>query len=218
MCYYAITLRSNAIALPLIFFDMKIKAQYLAALLVELISNDEYGNNWHLEKLKPNTYSHNRLLKIDALIQAFMPDVYYQNDLAGTIQNIREGKFIYARKLEDYKNLLAVMDKKIESQNIPSNEHDNWSLDLIQFNFKQLLDFKLMVNAVTKFNSGIMEISYLYFYAYTTSQAVIDRIRTKEIDKFLALVLDPESRWFTQVELVKHFGFPVELAEEDDYI
>jgi hypothetical protein len=198
---------------------MKIKAQYLVDLLVELISNDEYGHNWHLEKLKPNTYSHNRLLKINALIQAFMPDVYNQNDLAGTIQNIHEGKFIYARKFEDYKNLLAVMDKKIESQNIPRNAHDNWSLDLIQFNFKQLLDFKLMLNAVTKFNSGIMEISYPYFYAYATSQAVIDRIRTKEIDTFLALILDPESRWFTQVELVKHSGFPVERrAEEDDYI
>jgi hypothetical protein len=176
---------------------MKIKAQYLIDLLVELISNDTYANHLHLEKLKPNTYSHNLLLKIHALIQVFMPDVYNQNDLAGTIQNIREGKFIYARKLEDYKNLLAVMDKKIESQNIPRNEHDNWSLDIIQFNFKHLLDFKLMVNTVTTFNSGIMEISYPYFYAYATSQAVIDRIRTKEIDTFLALVLDPESRWFT---------------------
>jgi hypothetical protein len=196
---------------------MKHKASTLLELIEKLLHTHPEYDNWHPEKVKNNVCLHTLLMKIEACIKAFMPDIYRKHHLANMIGTISSGKFIYERTMEDYQKNIAVMDKKMKHKNIVQNEHDTWTTEAIKFNFDRLLELKIKLHGVAKFNSGIMEISYPYYYAYLTSQPLIDSLRTKEIDTFLALVLDPKGTWFTQAELIENFGFPVEVAGDDDW-
>ncbi|MDZ7615210.1 MAG: hypothetical protein U5K51_17055 [Flavobacteriaceae bacterium] len=102
------------------------------------------------------------------------------------------------------------MDKIITESNYRPEKRDEWTLDELQHNYTDLIRFKRSSNKVLNQNSGIMEISYPYFYSVIMTNKISSKLNTKKIDAFLSMVIDPLGRTFSKEELVKAYNYPKE--------
>ncbi len=173
-------------------------------------------DDWELEKQKGNPPRYVRLQQIDALFKVFTPSYYKDGDIVTGVWNFMEGQFILSRGINEYNKVIKVMDKEINASD-RSFEKEVWDLYHIQHNYRDLLRFKKSISQVKSHNSGMMEMSYPYFYSYLASNKILDKINCDEIDKFLSLVIDPLGRSFTVEELIRDYNYPKDNLGDIDF-
>ena len=84
--------------------------------------------------------------------------------------------------------------------------------------FNILLGYRIEIDRVLNYSSGVLESSGLFGVAYELTHDVNEKIPAllERIDKILSELIDPEMRSFSVSELVSNFGFPnVDLFEID---
>lgn len=178
--------------------------------LLEFTSMTTDSSSWTFEKLKDNESRLVRLRQIDCLLKIFVPEIYKSTDLKYSIENVLNGNFIRLRKDKEYSNLFVKMDNLILKSKYPVQKQEEWTVYELEYNFKNLVNYKIKLNEILNFNDGIMEISYPYLYSYTLTNSISRKIIFKEIDLFLSLVIDPDNRNFSKEILVKANGYPDE--------
>jgi hypothetical protein len=80
----------------------------------------------------------------------------------------------------------------------------------VRGNYQRSLEFKILANGLKELNSGIIEISYPYFYSYLMTKKIATKIDTSEVDSFLCSVIDPDNIVFSRKTLIASHGFPPE--------
>ena len=178
--------------------------------LLEFTSMTTDSSSWTFEKLKDNESRLVRLRQIDCLLKIFVPEIYKSTDLKYSIENVLNSNFIRLRKDKEYSNLFVKMDNLILKSKYPVQKQEEWTVYELEYNFKNLVNYKIKLNEILNFNDGIMEISYPYLYSYTLTNSISRKIIFKEIDLFLSLVIDPDNRNFSKEILVKANGYPDE--------
>lgn len=88
----------------------------------------------------------------------------------------------------------------------------------VQTIWEQLMQFRVEVERVIQYNSGVLMASDWYHCTLNATEAVCLSLweRTREIDDILAMLVDPQGRVFSREELIRHHAFPdVDLLETD---
>lgn len=103
----------------------------------------------------------------------------------------------------------ALVSFLVESSSPQRHEHVIGSRGLQLF-WRRMLEFRLHLEALTRFNNGVLEASGLYSQTVHLTNRVARKLEVDRdsIDHALALILDPAQREFTWGMLVREFDFP----------
>lgn len=178
--------------------------------ILEFVSMIPDPKIWTLKKLKDNESGFIRLQQIDVLLKLFVPEIHNPIDIRSNIESVLNGEFIQLRKTLQYDTVFNQMDKTILESKYHPEKTNEWTTNELKFNYKKLIKYKTKLNEVLKFNDGIMEISYPYFYFVILTNDVRDNLQLKEIDKFVSLVVDPSERIIAKEQLIKEYNYPSE--------
>ncbi|MBK8808293.1 MAG: hypothetical protein IPO21_17370 [Bacteroidales bacterium] len=173
-------------------------------------------SEWTLHKQKDNPPRLVRLQQLNVLLNVFITETFNTNDIASRLDSLFKGQFIMLRDSNKYDNLFKLMDKVIASSNNRLKKLNEWRLDELQHNYIDIIKFKKIVNKASTHNSGIMEISYPYFYSVILTDKISSKLDTKEIDDFLSLVIDPFGRTITKEKLIQDYNYPVDDVYDID--
>jgi hypothetical protein len=150
-------------------------------------------------------------------LKLFVPEIYNKKDLKFSIESLLDGKFIRLRKETMYSSLFRKMDKIILKSKHFTEQQNEWRNDELEFNYRNLIDYKIKINKVLNFNNGIMEISYPYLYSYEMTNSISHKIKTENLDAFLSLVIDPANECFAKEKLIQEYDYPKEDVYEVDF-
>lgn len=183
---------------------------------LEFESMTPVKSEWSLDIQKDNPSRFIRLQQLNVLLKLFTPDSFDTTDIALGLDNLFRGQFILHRDNSKYYNLYALMDKEIISSKHNPPKAYGWTLDHLIYNFTDVVNFKRNVNEVKSHNNGILEISYPYYYSVILTDKISNKIDTKNIDKFLSLVIDPLGRRFSKDDLIRDYNYPTEDVYDID--
>lgn len=194
---------------------MKIESKKLDALsliekVIEFESMTPDPQKWVITKLEDNPPRQIRLKQIAVLLQLFLPEIYSEENLNLSIAKMTSGEFIYSREMNEYSKVFSQMDKLINSSSDFPSKYREWEPGSLQYNFNRLFGLKRKIANLRSFNSGIMEISYPYYYAYLLSEKIIKSLNYRLLDNFLKSVIDPKGEKYSFNQLVRYFGYPAE--------
>jgi len=198
---------------------MELTALTLIEDIIKFVSITSNNSDWSFEKQKDNLPRLIRLQQIEVLVIVFIPELSGLKDIKTKIENIINGEFIERRPISYYNELLLDMEKTIKKAEPSWKKKNGWESSDLRHNFIDLLNFKILMNKLLQYNSGIMEISYPYLYSYVGTKDVIKKIGkigSNKFDPFLSLVIDPQSSIYTIDELVKEHNYPNEDLSEID--
>ena len=190
-------------------------AIHLIEKIIEFISLTPDKEFWKIELQRQNPPRYYRLLQIKSLAYAFLPKETCYQTLSSQIKSVLKGDFIGNRTETDYKELIILMD---EFTKRGKDEYDR--IPDLQYNYSNLLDYKFKLNEIFSHNSGILEISYPYIFAYDLTDKASRELKKipviEEIDKYLALFIDPMQKSFSYKELIINYEYPnVDLWQID---
>lgn len=177
------------------------------------------NSDWFYVTLKDNPPRLIRLQQIETEIAVFIPELSGLKDIKMKIENVINGEFIEQRPICYYNELLKDMEKTIKKAEPYWKKTNRWKSSDLCHNFRDLLNFKILISKLLQYNSGIMEISYPYVYSYVRTKGIIQKIEKiggNEFDQFLSLVIDPIGCSYTIDELVKEHNYPNEDLSEID--
>ncbi len=152
-----------------------------------------------------------RLKQLDVLIKVFIPESDWHKTLDAKIESVLSGEFILKREIKDYTELFLAMDNEIVKSKVQAGENrDGWGLHTLKHNYEDLIRYKGKLNYLLKHNSGIMEISYPYYFSVIITDEISKKANSKKVDKFLASVVDPRNRSYSKAKLMKEYQYPTE--------
>jgi hypothetical protein len=178
--------------------------------ILEFRSNTSDETKWTLSDLQEDRIKLVRFKQIQCLIELFVPEVYQPNDLALPIEKLLNGDFIRMRQEKLYKKLFLKMDKVITSASDFFKKYKEWEVTELAFNYRELVEYKIKLNMVLNFNSGILEMSYPYSFSVIISEDISKSIKYNKMDDFLSSVIDPKKRIFYRDQLIKDHNYPRE--------
>ena len=176
-------------------------------------------SEWSLDQQKDNIPRLIRLKQINSLLLAFLGIEALTNKNQKNIEHFLSGEFILKRKIADYRQLIAKMEKTISQSSFKSARKQEISLSNLKTNFTDLVEYRFKLNRLLNHNSGLMEISYPYCFSYLVTDSISNSISPvgPEIDGLLAIFIDPQKRSYSEKELISSFDFPTEnLSDIDD--
>jgi hypothetical protein len=178
--------------------------------ILEFRSNTSDETKWTLSDLQEDRIKLVRFKQIQCLIELFVPEVYQPNDLSLPIEKLLNGDFIRMRQEKLYKKLFLKMDKVITSASDFFKKYKEWEVTELAFNYRELVEYKIKLNMVLNFNSGILEMSYPYSFSVIISEDISKSIKYNKMDDFLSSVIDPKKRIFYRDQLIKDHNYPRE--------
>lgn len=184
--------------------------------IIEFTSMTPDTEDWTFKRQKFNDPRFIRLQQIMSLFWAFIPGLN-SKEIRDDLENFYSGEFILTRKIDDYHKLINIIDYTISISDFGIGPKQEIYSDHLQFNYRDLLNYYIGMNKLGH-NSGIMEISYPYFFSYIVTKSISDsmRMKVKELEVILCLFIDPFQRRYTMEELVKNFDYPEEDLFEID--
>jgi len=201
---------------------MNNSAKYTGLNLIETVI--EFTNmtpdpdEWSFEMQKRNEPRFVRLEQIQALMNAFVPELLYSKGIRESIERFYSGEFINNRLIEDYSKLVGKIDKTISKSAFYDSPKGKISISDLQDNYRNLLNYYLKLNKLLSHNKGLMEISYSYFFPYIITNSISDSMGSKaiKIKTILASFIDPFKRSYTLDKLVQQYNYPdVDLLDLD---
>ena len=197
---------------------IKLTAQTLIEKALELDSNYPDHTTWLLdEQGKSLPGLQIRLKQLDVLIKVFIPESEWHKTLDAKIESVLSGEFILRREIKDYSELFLAMDNEIVKSKVQAGENRNgWELHTLKHNYEDLLSYKRKLSHLLKHNSGIMEISYPYYFSVIITDEISKKANSKKVDKFLATVVDPQSRSYSKAKLMAQYKYPSDAVADFD--
>jgi hypothetical protein len=160
--------------------------------------------DWTEERLSDNPPRLIRLRRLIAMFRAF--------GLPWDPESFTEGRFIDPRHPR-YTTLLA---KIAEELPVGSRE---WATDYqLPGFFQRLLDYRIRVDGVLSYSSGVLEASGLFLHAHRKVQELNQVVRdhVANIDNTLAALISPEDSSFSVGQLIRDYGYAdVDLLQID---
>ncbi|MCL2871609.1 MAG: hypothetical protein FWF41_01280 [Betaproteobacteria bacterium] len=170
-------------------------------------------DDWTEERLSDNPPRLFRLRQLMAMFRAF--------GLPWDPSAFTEGGFIqpehprYASLLPSLKNELL----KANPKEMPMREYKGIVNDQLPDFFAILFDYRMCVDEVLSFSSGVLEASDLYLLAYQKAEALnkIIRSHVAAVEDTLTTLISPQGASFTVEQLVRDYGSPdVDVSEIDE--
>lgn len=172
--------------------------------------------DWDFKKQMYNDPRMIRLMQIQALMYAFVPELVYEKEIGEGIGQFYSGEFILHRHpLKDYGSLLEEMERTIAQSKFGGGRKRQIREGDLQENFCNLLDYYRKLKKLLNHNSGMMEISYAYYFPTIVTTAMSDSMRSKAgiLSRLLAVFIDPREQRFTREEMIEKYFYP-----EDDLL
>jgi hypothetical protein len=185
--------------------------------ILDFISLVPDHNDWNIEKLKNNPPRLIRLKQIEVLLQILVLEVYDPNDIKLSIENTINGQFLLHRPEHIYNELFDEMETTIRRYKPKLKKSEPWLNSLLQDNFNHLIRYMIELNRISNYHSGVLVLSYPYFYAYLLSEEISANINSEKIISFLGNAIDPQKRVFNSNSLIKDFNYPSEDLTEIDF-
>ncbi len=154
-----------------------------------------------------------RLLQIHALLRAL--------GLEPDVRGFLTGKFLADRPVSELQPFFEEARQTLAAAHrghAPPRFDETARPDVVLLVFTRLVRFRQSAHQLLNFNSGVLEASGLYRYPLALIDSVNATLAKElgEIERVLALLVDPELRAFDRQTLIRDFGFPdVDLAELD---
>jgi hypothetical protein len=180
--------------------------------------------------LKANPPRYIRLRQIESLVRAFfgrqeevnlvgkIKNLFVDEELI-TIKDILSGDFIKKREISDYTELVDFINGFVKEKEGASDEEGEIRLRMLVMPYQQLVEYKKQLIRLLDFNSGWLEASSVTsrFSIYLTN-SVSNNLAGKfsDLDTALELFINPKGLMFTEDELKKNYGFPVENLSDID--
>lgn len=173
---------------------------------------------WSMEAQRDNPPRLVRLKQIEALLASFGCGGTDLPDVGARIEAFLAGRFVMARRLEEYVGLLAEIEAAT-SKRVRRAPDYPFQLDDLRAHFAYLVRLRLKLEAVAKHNEGVLEVGYTRWYPVLVAEAVAKQLAEPiaELDRVLALFIDPAGRSFAEEDLVARFGFPIENLTDIDF-
>ena len=196
----------------------KISGLTLIDKILEFISMTPNSVDWNFEKLNNFPSKLIRLKQINVLLNIFIPENIYLDDLKTNIENVVNGTFIKSRNIKLYETVFKQMDNEIitKLEYRPEKIREWSNYDLLR-NYSEIIRYKQILNELLDFNNGILEISYPYFYSVIMTTDTSKKLNSKNIDNFLNLVIDPSNRIFSKTKLTKEYNYPKKDVYDIDF-
>jgi hypothetical protein len=186
--------------------------------IIEFTNMTPDPEEWSFERQKSNEPRFVRLEQIQALMNAFIPELIYSKGIRESIEAFYSGDFMRSRQIKDYRKLLETIDKTIAKSDFRTDRKQKIYVSDLRNNYCSLLNYYLKLNSLINHNKSMMEISYPYFFPYILTNSISDSLSSKarKLKPILALFIDPFKRKYTVDELIKQFDFPdVDLIDLD---
>lgn len=197
---------------------MDYTARELLHLILEFHRMAPERTEWSLEAQRDNPPRLVRLKQIEALLVAFGCGGTDLPDVGARIDAFLAGRFVLLRRLEDYARVLVEIERTT-ARRVRRAPDCPFQLDDLLAHFVYLLRLRLKLEAVAKHNEGVLEVGYTRWYPVLVAEAVAKQLAEPiaELDRVLALFIDPAGRSFAEADLVARFGFPTENLTDIDF-
>jgi hypothetical protein len=195
----------------------KYSAGVLLDTVIEFTQMTPEPEDWSFKRQKCNDPRFVRLQQILSLLWAFIPEIRIKDERQA-IEDFYSGNFVCSRQIQDYQKLINIMDNAILKGDCGYASKEQISLDELQFNFGNLLNYYIKLNKLISHNNGIMEICYPFYFSYIVTKNISESLKSKatKLKSILALFIDPFGKKFTMEELINNFDFPEEDLFEID--
>ena len=189
------------------------------------------ANHWNVSSLKSNPPGQIRLRHIQSLINAFFGRetkvnfidktiALFQGDKNSlTISSILSGDFIKNRSVEDYAELIELMQGTVKQKEGDIQEERPMHVMRLVMPYQNLVRYKRKLVDLFMFNSGWLEASsYTSRFSIYLTDAITQNLEGKHsaLDRALELFINPKRLTFSQEELVAKYRFPTENHQEID--
>jgi hypothetical protein len=197
--------------------------------LLEFRAMTPNSDEWNETSLKHNEPRLIRFRRINSLFKAFelkdkknektnfwslLSENSKENELSkDEIIGFFEGNFITTRESIKYPNSRKLIEKE---KAFDSDSFKN--RDIYQF-YHHLMKYRIKVESVLNYNSGVMEASSLGFRsAISLTNELNDELNIKieKIDEILFEIINPNKLKFDENLLIKEYGFPKDDLDSID--
>ncbi len=188
-------------------------------------------NQWNVSSLKANPPRQIRLKQIHSLINALLGQetktnlidktiALFQGDKNSlTISSILSGDFIKNRSVEDYAELIDLMQEIVRQKEGELQEKRPMNVMRLVMPYQSLVRYKRQLVELFTFNSGWLEASsYSSRFSIYLTDEITDNLEGKcsVLDRALELFINPKGLTFHEEELVAKYKFPTENLQEID--
>jgi len=160
--------------------------------------------DWNEKQLADKPYQLKCHRRLKALFQAF--GIPYDPF------SFASGSFIDS-KSPGYTALLKRMAKEM-----PLDLGAGIEREQLQYCFRMLFDYGVLLDQVLTFSSGVMEASGLYLFAHLKVQS-LNRVvhpRVPKLDKALTRLICPKAKSFSMQQLVWEYKYPDPAIDDED--
>lgn len=172
--------------------------------LFGLLSRQPDVATWTVAALGENPPRLIRLQRLTALFRAF--------ELPWDVPRFMKGGFVNVEH-PAHAALIVQADRELGG-------HDDYWVrrDQLPEFFARLLEYRGTIDRALRFNSGVLEASGFYAFAFERIEHVNAQVRTAvaTIDDLLAALIAPDGRTFSYDQLVAQFAFPTDDLWEID--
>lgn len=186
--------------------------------VIEFTGMTNDSSEWTFEEQRGNPPRLVRLQQIHSLMKAFVPELMSTKDIQWSIKNFYTGNFITHRSVEDYSELIVIIDKTIEESRFRGARKEKLDVYDLRSNYCDLMDYYLKLKSLLNHNHSLMEISYSDMFSYIITDSISGSIysETETISKLLREFIDPGGHSFTEEELIEQFRYPVVDLQDMD--
>lgn len=189
------------------------------------------ANQWNVSSLKANPPRQIRLRQIQSLINAFFGQeakanlidktlALFQGDKKSlTISSVLSGDFIKNRSVEDYSELINLMQEIVRQKEGELQEDRPMHIMRLVIPYQSLVRYKRQLVELFAFNSGWLEASsYTSRFSIYLTDEITRNLEGKYsvLDRVLELFINPKGLIFSEEELVAKYKFPTENLLEID--
>lgn len=180
--------------------------------VIEFTNMTPDSKEWNFECQKDNTPRFVRLEQIMAMMWAFVPELSAAKDIGRSIEDFCSGDFIARRPIEHYASLLDEIQTTIANSHFGADKNGKISVYDLPHNYYNLLNYYVKLKKLINFNSGMMEISYPYYFSYIVTGSVSNSISSNAeiLSRLLVKFIDPLGQSFTKDELIERYYYPDE--------
>jgi len=186
----------------------QISAKTLIEIVFELIELEPDSNQWNEDAQQDNLPRLIRLQQIAVLYNLFMNDLGETIPFNEKVLTIINGGFIAKRPKEKYMNAFEEMEQYLHNKN--HEKQTEWMITHLKHNYEKLIEFRGLLFNAQRFNEGLIDVSYPYYYSVLLSDEIGQGINTKTIDEYLSMIIDPEKRIWDKQFMVEHYNYPKE--------
>lgn len=175
--------------------------------------------DWSFEKQKYNDPRMVRLMQIWSLMGAFTPELLDEREIGESIRDFYSGEYILERHPQkDYASLQDEIYSSLAKSPVGGGKTCPLGEDELRYNYQNLLDYYRKLKKLLGHNSGIMEISYPYYFSYLLTRSVSDSIGSHVaiLRGLLVRFIDPRGLSFTREEMIERFFYPEDDLGEVD--